>query len=162
MTTTTQVGARSGRFLYDAAERRAREAGIAVVSICHASIPKGVPSRDHFGNYVMAETVYIGRPGDKEKYCAYSCCVHSIHQRVEPSVADCLAGIAEALLYVNTFENRESYLDYYYFSLPGAARPYRIDDVINVWHDHVAVAMRARRYLPADVLAWLESGDCYA
>lgn len=142
------------KFNYSAAEFRAREAGLTVVSVCHAALPAGVPSRDHWGNYVMAETVYVGRPGTVEKNCAYGRSVHSIHQGARPSVADALRDIADALRMVRTFASRADYEAYY---LPGCRHNGNIDAMAESWRDYSNTAARARRCLPADLLEWLES-----
>ena len=145
-------------FLYDPAERRARDAGLAVISVCHAALPAGVPCRDHYGNYVTAETVYIGSPGSREYNCAYGRSVHSIHQQVLPGLAEALADIAEALQVVGTFKTRAAYEEYY---RPGCRHCGDIDSMAVAWRDYVCTAERAKRCLPAGILQWLESGDCY-
>jgi hypothetical protein len=146
------------RFLFDAAKRRAEDAGLTVISICPAALPVGIPSRDHYGNYVKAETVYIGKPGTIEKNCAYGRSVYPIHQIVAPGIAEGLADIAESLQNFQTFKTRAAYEDYYRSGCRGAAD---IDSMAQAWRDYVTTAERARRCLPPDLFAWLASGRCY-
>jgi hypothetical protein len=145
------------RFLYDAAERRARQAGIQVVSACHASLPPGTPCRDGHGNYVTAETIYVGIPGTAEKDCAYGRCIHSIHDVSSPSVSSALHDIAEALLVLRTFADRAAYEAYYRAGCRTAADH---DSMAVAWRDYSNTAHRAIRCLPAELLAWLDSPAC--
>jgi hypothetical protein len=142
------------RFPYDAAERRARESGLALVNVCHAALPPGVPSRDHWGNYVTARTVYLGTPGTVEKDCAYGRVVHSIHQQATPSMADALHDIADALLMVRTFADRAAYEAYFSAGCRNSAER---DAMATAWHDYSGTAQRATRCLPPELLTWLES-----
>jgi hypothetical protein len=130
-----------------------------VISVCHAALPHGVPERDHFGNYVMAQTVYLGRPGSTERDCAYGRSVHSIHQAALPGMAEAMADIAEALMYTREFASCAEYETYF---LPACRSAAEICEMPAAWRDYRCTADRARRCLPADLLAWLDSGACTA
>jgi len=140
------------RFLFDAAQRYGRDAGLEVVSVCHAALPAGVPSRDHCGNYVNAFTVYIGAPGTPEYGCSYGRVINSIHTLATPTVADALHDIAQALDVVAEFGSRADYETYFLGGCRGVAE---IDSMRVAWRDYQQTAHRAKRCLPADLLAIL-------
>lgn len=142
------------RFLFDAAVRRAQNSGLSVISVCHASLPPGVPCRDHYGNYVNAFTVYIGKPGSIEKDCAYGRSVCSIHQTVSPGMGEALADISRNLRLAEQFQTRDQYEDYF---LP-SARPCEVDQLRQAWRDIQNCSQRARRCLPPLLVAWLING----
>lgn len=146
------------RFLFDAAERRAREAGIQVIQACYADLPPGVPCRDGYGNYVTGETIYIGIPGTAAKDCAYGRCFHSIHDVSSPSVSSALRDIAEALQVLRTFGSRADYEAYY---RAGCRTVADHDNMAVAWRDYSNTAHRAIRCLPAELLSWLDSPACY-
>ena len=139
-------------FLFDAAKRRATELGLTVVSVCHASLPDGLPCRDHYGNYLTARTVYIGEPGTIEKDCTYGRSVFPIHQTVEPGVDSCLFDVWEALHTIKKYSSCETYLE---SVAPYVSGPIQLEQARSHWFDRKSVADRARRCLPAELMAWL-------
>lgn len=147
------------RFPYDAANRRATEAGLVVISVCHADLPPGTPLQDDMGNYIQARTVYIGKPGTLEKHCAFGRCYSTIHQTVNPGLAECLSAIAGHLLYFDTFGTRANYEDYH--NDPYRLLPHQQDQLAESWHEHATTAQRAVECLPPEVLEWLRSLRCY-
>lgn len=158
MKTPKAIAARSaGRFPYDAARNRAERLGLSVVSVCHASLPPGVPCRDHWDNYVTAETVYIGAPGTPEKLCAYGRSVHSIHQQATPGLAEALRDICDALAVMDSFTSRAEYVDYYLGPNVGRCPAHQIDQMAQAWRDYQCTAHRAVRCLPPELVAWLRS-----
>jgi hypothetical protein len=140
------------RFLFDAAQRYGRDAGLEVVSVCHAALPVGVPLRDHYGNYVNAFTVYVGAAGSPEYHCAYGRVVNSIHTLATPTVADALHDIAQAIDVVQEFSCRAEYEEYF---LGGCRGVTDIDAMRVAWRDYQQTANRAQRCLPADLFAML-------
>lgn len=140
------------QFPYDAAERRAREAGIRVISVCHANLPAGCGTRDGYGNYVKAQSVFLGQPDALERDCAYGVCVSSIHQIATPSAADALEAIARAIQTVNAFGDRHAHFNYFRPACRGVAE---LDALDRAWWEAQGCAMRARRTLPAELLEWL-------
>ena len=140
-------------FNFDAAERRAREAGLCVVSVCHANLPAGCSSRDQCGNYVKAESVYLGcGPNALERDCAYGVCVSSIHQTVLPGAGEALHVIAKAIQTVDTFGDRHAHFDYF---RPSCRGPAELDALDRAWREAEDCARRARHILPAELIAWL-------
>lgn len=140
-------------FNYDAAERRAREAGLCVVSVCHANLPAGCSNRDHYGNHVKAESVYLGHgPDALEKDSAYGVCVSSINQIALPGAGEALHAIAKAIQTVDTFGDRLAHFEYFRPVCRGGAE---LDALDCAWREAEHCARRARRILPAELLAWL-------
>jgi hypothetical protein len=147
------------RFPYDAARWQAEKHGLTVISVCHASLPPGTPSRDHYGNYVSALTVYIGKPGTVEKNCAYARCFKPHTQLVDPGISEALSAIAYHLAYFDSFANRAEYEAYY--NSPHKLPEYQQQQLRDAWHDHSSTAQRAIACLPAELIAWLRSlRDC--
>ena len=141
------------QFNFDAAERRAREAGLCVVSVCHANLPAGCNSRDHYGNYTKAQSVYLGYgPDAKERDSAYAICVSSIHQTSLPGAGEALHAIAKAIQTIDAFGDRQSHFDYFRPVCRGAAE---LDTLDRAWREAQDCALRARRILPAELRAWL-------
>jgi hypothetical protein len=139
-------------FLFDAAKRRATDLGLTVISVCHADIPPGMPIQDHFGNYVTARTIYIGKPGTAEKNCAYGRSVFPIHQAVDPGIDSCLLNIWEALNILRRFPDLEQYLEAW---RPSTSGTNRYEQVRDYWLDCKSIVDRAKRCLPDEILAWL-------
>jgi len=159
-TTTVPVAAavssryRAG-FPYDAAERRAREAGLCVVAVTAASLPAGASSRDGYGNHVKAETVWVGYgAGHGLASCAWGICCSSIHQQALPGLAEALRAIAESLQAFETFGSRDAHFSYYRSCCRGAAE---LAAVTASWREIEDCAQRALRVLPAELLAWLRT-----
>ena len=143
------------QFPYDAARRQAEKHGLTVISVCHASIPKGVPLRDGYGNHIQARTVYIGQPGTIEKRCAYARCYSTIHQIVDPGTQEALSAIAEHLMYWDIFGSRAEYE--HYFNTPYRLLPHQQDELAIAWQEHSSTAQRAIACLPAELISWLRS-----
>lgn len=148
-------------FPFSAADYRAREAGLAVLGCHHAAHPPAVPLRDHWGNPVKTERVWIGssdlgREAVGSADCAYADVTQSIHTIATPDLGTALSQIRLALLTVEEFPQRA---DYVAAMLPYAngADPERIGDA---WAMEADCAMRAKRCLPADLLAWLKGLQC--
>ena len=144
------------RFNFDAAKRRAEKLGLVVVSVCHASIPRGVPPQDGTGNYIKAKTVYIGKPGAMEHNCAYARCYSTIHQIVDPGMGEALSSICGHLAYYDTFNGSRA--DYEaYFNSPYPLLPHQKAELAESWHEHTTTAQRAILRLPAEMITWLRS-----
>jgi hypothetical protein len=148
-------------FPYSAADYRAREAGLAVLACHHAAHPPGVPLRDHWGNPVKTERVWIGssalgRDAVGRIDCAYADVTQSIHTIATPDLGTALAQIRRALLIIEEFPQRA---DYVAAMLPyaGGADPVTIADS---WTVALDCALRARQRLPADLVSWLVLLDC--
>lgn len=148
-------------FPFSAADYRAREAGLAVLGCHYAALPDGVPTRDHWGNYVKCERVWIGPAaigcdGIGSPGCAYADVIQSIHTIATPDLGTVLGIIRRSLLTLAEFPDRASYVA---AMLPYArgTDPERIGDA---WALDADCAMRAERCLPADLLAWLKSLQC--
>lgn len=144
------------RFPYSWASREAGKHGVVVTSVCHADIPRGTPLRDAHGNYIKARTVYIGKPGAAPYNCAYARCFSTIHQIVEPGIAEALASIATHLMYWDTFDgSRAKYEEYH--NTPIRLAEYMQDQLAEAWRDHANQAQRAILRLPAGLVEWLRS-----
>ena len=147
-------------FPYSAADYRARKAGLAVLGCHYATLPPGVPARDHYGNYVQAQHVWIGAAElGKEAIgsadCAYATVVQSIHCLATPNLGTALAEIRRAILTVQEFPSREDYV--------AAMLPYGCRDetmLSNAWVVELDCALRAQRTLPTELVSWLISLDC--
>jgi hypothetical protein len=157
-TTTTTAGvpaaaASRGGFPYAAAEWRARDLGLQVVSVTAADLPAGCSSRDGYGNRVIARTAWLGfADGQQLSDCAYGVCCQTIHQVVNPGVAEGLRAIAEALQAYETFGSREAHFSYYRPCCRGA---HELDQLTASWREIEACAIRALRVLPVGLVAWL-------
>lgn len=144
------------RFPYSWASREADKYGLTVTSVCHADIPAGVPLKDGYGNYIKARTVYIGKPGAAAYNCAYARCFSTIHQIVEPGMAEALSAIADSLMYWDVFKGSRANYEAYYNS-PVKLLPYQQDQLAASWRDHANTAQRAMLRLPAGLIEWLRS-----
>jgi hypothetical protein len=145
-------------FPYNAAEHRAREAGLTVVAVCHADLPAGASRRDHYGSYLTARTAYIGTdPAAMPRDCAYGRCIQTIHQLVEPGVAEALRDIAEQLQLVASFGSRAALETYYADCLRPGDRGAAVmrDQLALQWRDAQNTAHRARKVLPPELVEWL-------
>jgi hypothetical protein len=153
MPATTSQRVSIDRFPYDAARRIAADHGLTVISVCHASLPPGTPAKDHYGNYVSAFTVYIGKPGTIEKNCAYARCFKPHTQLVDPGISEALSAIADHLAYWDKFGSRADYEAYY--NSPNRLPEYQQQQLRDAWCDHASTAQRAIACLPAELVAWL-------
>lgn len=159
MATTQSRRITIDRFPYDAARWQAEKHGLAVISICHADLPPGTPSRDHYGNYVSAFTVYIGKPGAVPYNCAYARCFKPHTQLVDPGISEALSAIANHLAYFDSFADRAEYIEY--FNSPHRLPEYQQQQLRDAWCDHSSTAQRAIRCLPPELILWLRSlRDC--
>ena len=145
-------------FPFTAAERRARDAGLAVLGCHYAVLPPGVPVRDGLGNYVQNTCVWIGpaelgRQGVGSVDAAYAYVVQSIHTIATPDIGTVLANIRRALLTVDEFPQRADYVE--------AMLPHHNGDpqtIADAWTWDLDCALRAKKALPAELVDWLISG----
>jgi hypothetical protein len=111
------------------------------------------------GRYLKAETAWIGpaelgREGIGSADAAYAVLVSSIHQQCSPDMGTVLVNIRRALLTIKEFPQRHLYIE--------ANAPYWQGDPVilaDAWTAELDCALRARRVLPAELVAWLTSGD---
>lgn len=148
-------------FPFSAADYRAREAGLAVLGCHHAAHPPGVPLRDHWGNPVKTERVWIGssdlgREAVGSVDCAYADVTQSIHTIATPDLGTALAQIRRALLTVEEFPQRA---DYVAAMLPYASGTDPVT-IADSWAVELDCALRAKRCLPVELVSWLVSLDC--
>jgi len=143
-------------FPYSAAEYKARQAGLTVLSCHYTPLPYGIPPIDHYGNRVQAQRVWIGAKGRESIgswEAAYADTVQSIHCLATPDLGTVLANIRRALLTADQYKTRADYVE--------AMQPYwRGDpDILgNSWACEVDCAARAKHALPADLVDWLMAG----
>lgn len=147
-------------FPYSAADYRAREMGLAVLGSHYCVMPPGVPLRDHWGNYIQAEMIWIGavdlgRDAIGSSQAAYGVVVQSIHNQAMPDLGSVLANIRRALLTVEEFPQRADYVQ--------AMLPYHHGDpktLADAWTWELDCALRARKTLPPALIDWLLSLKC--
>ena len=145
---------------YTKAEKIVRDHKLKIHSTCHASLPEGVPYRDHYGNYVTARTVYISTPETKdlpEKNQAYGRQVASIHDNRSSDLVDALLDIAENIVWVNKFKTGENYERYMTHDYRECYRGVSLDRYRRMWRDHLNTAQRAKKTLPAGLIKELEA-----
>ena len=144
---------------YTKAEHIARDHGLEVIQACPTSIPAGVPSRDHYGNYVTALSVYIGTAEQRDqlpKNHAYGLLVQSIHDN-SCSIAGVLIDIAEKLQFDAEFSNRQEFEDYMVGRDINRTPVGYYDQLRCEYRDFKNTAARARRCLAPEVITKLES-----
>lgn len=155
MTTTTTASQRP-RFSYDSARLRAEALGLRVVAVTPADLPAGCSSRDHYGNYTKAETVWLSRSDEAKpalRLCAWATCVSSIHQACTPAASDALHAIAKALQAYDRFNGQEDhYLDHYRPFCRGA---HELAQLQRSWQEIKDCAIRAGCCLPVSLIDWL-------
>ena len=142
---------------YTTAEHIARDHGLEVIQACPTSIPAGVPSRDHYGNYVTALSVYIGTAEQRDqlpKNHAYGLLVQSIHDN-SCSIAGVLIDIAEKLQFDAVFSDRQEFEDYMLRGDINAPVGY-LDQLRCEYRDFKNTAARAKKCLAPEVITKLE------
>jgi len=142
----------------------ARDHGLVVLSACAASLPAGIPLRDHYGNRVTATTAYIGtadQAGTLPKGLAYGRLIRSIHNQASPQAGDVLLHIAEQFELLSAYPTRESF-EHFAIDCLGFGRcpADRIDEARQQWRDASNTVERAKRCLPEPVVSQL--GELFA
>lgn len=141
------------RFNYTAAERLARDNNLVVVSYCSANLPPGIPPKDGLGNYIKAESVYIGSPGAASINCANALLFATIHQTCTPSAASALRCIGESMATLEAYPTFDSYLEVCRSYSPGwIDYNNRLTEARDQYERAVATVARAKRTLPQTVI----------
>lgn len=140
---------------YTRADWLARDHGLRVLRLTAAALPAGIRPVDHYGNWLTAETVWIGtEPPATEDWraVAFGTSVHSIHQQATPGVGEALLDIAEAILQIEHYGTRaalEAEVLRYSYGKRGCGDA--LDNAATDWRDWQVKAHRARVGLPAAV-----------
>ena len=138
---------------FTALRMKAEDLGLIVVGSHFAALPAGCARVDSYGNALQCTRVWIGTRGMKsgDRKAVYSDVVHSIHDVASPSVADALWGVKDCLERIQSFPQRDQYVEE---MLPyaGGKDPLTI---ANAWTESLDCSLRATRNLPASLLAAL-------